>query len=405
MKDRHLEENIIKTIDRAMHSDDYSNLKDDLQMYRAQKRQLGPEIEELKLQYASAQNSPQGPALKLALDSKLNDLQAANDKLSIYKDMGRQGLGVEPDEYKRKRAEKQGMVIGGLTGLGAGGLAGLGAGQSIFGESEEIQKEKDMTFVGRILEEASGNRRKPARTKNPNVNPGNPNKKINVIKKGNGAPIGPGINLTPEMEKRARGAVIPSITTSPVETNKTANPRSIINPQVGSKIDNILTPLGRSKQTPKIETQQPEPKIVRDSVNPNVNKKPQIGIEQAYDYAKPKVEQAYNYSQPKVKKLYDDTQKHTLGKAIGKNKGTAAGIAGVAGAGALGLGALNMMFGGDDEIEAPEIEVPSIEAPPITPTQAPSFLDQMPGGKVGAGVLGGLGAAGAGKLLYDKLRK
>ncbi len=152
--------------------------------------------------------------------------------------------------------------------------------------------------------------------------------------------------------------------------------------------------------------------------------------EKAYDYAKPKAEKAYGYAKPKAEKFFKDVNTQPFSKAVMGNKGAAAG----AGLGALGLGAgaLNMMFGGDDEeIEVPEetVEAPITPEAPIAPVspEAPGMFasgipsmgdlknrwnetdfSQFPGGQTGAAAAlgaGGVGTALAGKSVYDKLRR
>jgi len=135
-----IEENIVKKIDRAIHRNDYRQMKDDLQAQRAQARLLAQEIEELEKTYNSIKNSPQAPALAMELEGKKRNLQATKDKLMVYKDLGRNGLGVDPEEYKLDKAKEQGVIQGGLGGLTVGGLGGLALGNQIFSESTDLEE-------------------------------------------------------------------------------------------------------------------------------------------------------------------------------------------------------------------------------------------------------------------------
>lgn len=149
LKERYLEENFFKKIDRALHAEDYAKLKDELQMHRATKRLLEPEVENLRMQYASVKNSPQGADVKFELNQKLKDQRDADERLEIYKDLGRKGLGVSPTEYKVGKARGQGLKIGGLGGLGLGAL-GATALQTL-GENASLEEgflDKTKDFVG-----------------------------------------------------------------------------------------------------------------------------------------------------------------------------------------------------------------------------------------------------------------
>ncbi len=148
LKERYLEENFFKKIDRALHAEDYAKLKDELQLHRAAKRLLEPEVEDLRMQYASVKNSPQGAEIKFELDQKLKEQHAADEKLEIYKDLGRKGLGVSPTQYKVNNARKQGATMGGIAGLGAGALTALGANSAI-----QSMTESNLTFKDRLVEE------------------------------------------------------------------------------------------------------------------------------------------------------------------------------------------------------------------------------------------------------------
>ncbi len=148
LKERYLEENFFKKIDRALHAEDYAKLKDELQLHRAAKRLLEPEVEDLRMQYASVKNSPQAAEIKFELDQKLKEQHASDEKLEIYKDLGRKGLGVSPTQYKVNNARKQGATVGGIAGLGAGALTALGANSAI-----QSMTESELTFKDRLIEE------------------------------------------------------------------------------------------------------------------------------------------------------------------------------------------------------------------------------------------------------------
>ncbi len=353
LKERYLEENIVKTLDRAINSNDYERLKDELQMYRAQNRMLKPEIEALRMQYNSVKNSPQGPALKLALDNKERELKNASDTLAMYKDQGRQGLGMDPQEYQLGKAEEQGMVKGGLAGGATGLAAGLVGGHALFGESTE------MTFSARILEEAGYDMN--------NLN------------------TGTGIGKKQDFSKPApyKNYSKPGINLKGIH----ADPNKIT-----SKIDNYF----RNKGS-KVNDYFKRANQRRDWIG-GVSRVGNAAPSAITNAIGSTLKGANNFLKSPAKKFGHAAGSVAMGSPL---------ITGGLGVGALGYG-LNHLFGdGDEEIpevEAPEVEVPTEPMGPPEPTfmnKVGNTLDKFPGGKLGAGAAG-LGAAGLAGIMYDR---
>ncbi len=345
-QERYLEENIVKTLDRAINQDDYMKLKDELQMHRAQQRLLKPEVEMLQQQYDSVKNSPQGEALKMALEAKKQELQNANDNLDMYKDQGRHALDVDPRDYQIQKAKNEGMTAGGLAGLGAGGLAGAALGSNIFGESVE-------TLVGKGIEEA-----------------GFDMNKINVDRTNKSKPFDLKSIPTPSFGEKI--------------TNK-------LNQKVGDighKIDQKAKTKFGSSNVDKFKSKISSIDSGLKSIGSNTN-----------DYLKnsDNVKALTNRITAAQKGAPSAAMAHPL---------AATGL----GAGALGLGAmgLNAMFGDGDDVELPEEapveQAPVEQAPAAGPEQ--SVLNQMiskfPGGSTGVNyAAGGLGAAGLAGLIHN----
>ncbi len=149
IKKRYIEENFLKKVDRALHANEYEQLKDELNKHRAIKRELTPEIEALNAQYQGVKNSPQAAGIQDNINQKLQQAADANEQLNIYKDLGRKGLGITPEEYKINKAKGQGFKIGGIAGLGTGALGALAL--------QNLGEGKEMTFKNRqLVEEGFG---------------------------------------------------------------------------------------------------------------------------------------------------------------------------------------------------------------------------------------------------------
>ncbi len=134
--------NFIKKIDRTLHSGDYQQLKNNLLASRSQERTLKDELNELQKKYQANKLSPQAAALEAEIQNKQAALQRAGDQLNVYQELGRHGLGVDPEAYKLSKAEQQGFKTGSAAGTVVGGLGGLALGHTLFSESvvERIKK-------------------------------------------------------------------------------------------------------------------------------------------------------------------------------------------------------------------------------------------------------------------------
>ena len=119
-----IEENILKTLDRTIHANDYKEMKNNYDMRRGQVRVLKQEINDMMQMYQGIKNSPQAASIKLEIENKQKALRDAQDRIDIMREKGRQGVNIDPQQYREEKAFKQGAGAGAI----AGGLAGLGTG-------------------------------------------------------------------------------------------------------------------------------------------------------------------------------------------------------------------------------------------------------------------------------------
>ncbi len=141
----------------------------------------------------------------------------------------------------------------------------------------------------------------------------------------------------------------------------------------------------------------------------------ETAVNKATPYVSAATEKMKNFSAPHINKMKQELGGTSLGKAYNNASPGKQNAAKWGGLGALGLGGLSMLMGGDgDEMEAPEaMEVPAPEMAPV-PEVAPApeepgmnwedYTKNFPGGSAGAGATAGIAGAG-GLMAANNLRK